>query len=301
MATSAALTAEEQAKGQAEQQALPASGAEPIVSLQRQQIAPGSIGELLRQGTRAVEITHDERIRLIWDACIGTDGQSRPFWENSLLEFARNHHKGSTNSGDMLRFLPGSFGHIARKMVVFPAGDGSGRMATIPAMYSDEHAPQAIDQAVLRHAWELTSEILAGVLPTGQTLENYGVTLQLLKYPDSRIDLERVFDLFADSSGGWMAFGQRLDAFRSEACDALDKRILRDLYAFGSLVPGLRTLLVGLNRRLKRHDRFEEPVDGFTIGQAACRWHAPVHLSSVAIATALPPRSTMAGAGTSSR
>ncbi len=246
--------------------ALQTAAPAPIVSLDKQQLTPGRIGEILRQGTRAVELSGDWRIKLIWDACVGNTGSSRPFWENGILEFAKHHHKGNTNAGDMLRFLPGSFGHIARKMVVYPADDGQ-RMWTLPEKYSTEGSSEEIDQDILRHAWEVTSDILVSMLPADQKLANYGVTLQLLKYPDSVNDLQRMFDLFADSSGGWMAFGQQLDKYRSECCEKLDVRLLRDVYAFGSLVPGVRQALVGINRYLSRHDRFKQPEGGFTIGK----------------------------------
>jgi hypothetical protein len=82
----------------------------------------GELSRLFHEAQAAI-LNEDERIPRLFRSVLdwlglnkgnATDEQS-PF-EMNLLDLARNHREGDMQAGDMLRFVPTSFGHVARKL-----------------------------------------------------------------------------------------------------------------------------------------------------------------------------------------
>ncbi len=208
---------------------------EAIVQLTKEELQPGILGKLYHEGTKAVHLLNDDRIEQIWMELVVAPKHDfgKPFWQNGIVDFARNHAAQQMDVGDMWRFLAGNYGHIARKILLYPASDNQ-TIKTIPEYFWSGDRCEALPQEVLKTVWELATDVFTAALPAEAPYANHAVVLELLKYPDCLPDLERVFDLLADASGGWARLGQRLDAYKAMTEGPLDKRILRDLFALGS-------------------------------------------------------------------
>lgn len=231
-------------------------------------LQPGIIGDLFRNGTRAVHLQHDDRILELWSELVMAQKDTgRAFWQRSLADFSRNHLAMQMDVGDLLRFCPGLFGHIARKAILYrEAEDRSIKM--IPEYFWCNGERETWPQDILQVAWALASDIFQSALPNTFDYSQYAVALELLKYPSCEAELEDIFNLLADSSGGWTRIGQQLDTYKVMAEGPLDTKGLRDLFALASLVPGLRQPLHALNRLLRPFSRYPAPLDAHLIGAA---------------------------------
>ncbi|ETW96407.1 MAG: hypothetical protein ETSY1_26780 [Candidatus Entotheonella factor] len=211
---------------------------EAIVKLTKEELKPGILGQLYHEGAKAVHLQNDDRVEQIWMELVVAqkDDFGKPFWQNSIIDFARNHATKQMDVGDMWRFLPGNYGHIARKTVLYPE-PGSQIIRTIPEAFWSSGQLEAPPQDILRVTWELAQDVFKSALPAHTSDINYAVVLELLKYPDCLSDLERIFELLADASGGWAQVGQKLDAYKAMTEGPLDQRVVRDLFALGSLIP----------------------------------------------------------------
>ena len=70
-------------------------------------------------------------------------------WNSSIFEIARNHHSNNMNYGDMVRFQPNVYSHIARKIKVFPVPE-AGRMETFPKFLVEGLETVLYEQELLR-------------------------------------------------------------------------------------------------------------------------------------------------------
>ncbi len=211
---------------------------EAIVELAREELKPGILGKLYHDGAKAVHLQNDDRVEQIWMELVVAQkhGFGKPFWHHGIIDFARNHAAKQMDVGDMWRFLPGNYGHIARKTILYPE-PGSQTIKTIPEHFWSNDQREAPPQEIWRVVWELATDVFQGFLPAHAPSTNHAVVLELLKYPDCLTDLEHIFDLLADASGGWTQIGQKLDAYKAMTEGPLDKKGVRDLFALGSLIP----------------------------------------------------------------
>jgi hypothetical protein len=223
---------------------------EAIVRVSRDDLKPGSLATLFKSGAKAVILTGDQRVYQLWNGLFGAklcgsekNGDIEPPWESSLLNTARNHRSGDMNLGEMLRFVPGSFAHSARKTIVFQAPDQQQHLQTIPKNYFNNNRGMTFPQNLLRTAWDLMSEIVSSTSLDGPGDPPYAVAIEQLKYPSSSVDLDKIFELLSDSGGKWTQIGHRLDAYKATAMGPFNTRVVRDLFAVLSLVPGFRSLL----------------------------------------------------------
>lgn len=234
----------------------------PVIELSRDDLDPGKVGELLRNGAKSVILMDDPRVGCIWKGFLGcqdaegaiADKSSLP-WDTSLLNVTRNHVPGNMRLGDMIRFVPGGYAHIARKMIVFPSDDGE-RMQSVPQCFWDGDCQVRFSQQTLRTAWDLMSDVLRSTLPADFQWPRYAVKVELLKYPNSSDELENMFGLLADAAGGWTRLGHVLDCNKSMCNNVLGTRLnrLNDCVAWGSLIPGLRSLIrLAVNSLAKRN------------------------------------------------
>ena len=238
-----------------------------IAELTRDELKPGRVGQLFHKGVRAIHLQGDDRIAALWSELVltPTEGTRRAFWQRGIADFARNHSATEMDVGDILRFCPGLFGHIARKTILYQE-EGDQDIKMIPEYFWCEGERESWPQDILRVAWELASDIFKSVLPPTFNYPYYAVGLELLKYPSCLVELENIFNLLADSSGGWARIGQQMDTYKAMAEGLLDRKILRDLFALGSLVPGLRQSLHAFNQSLRPFSRYQVPDDAHIIG-----------------------------------
>jgi hypothetical protein len=144
----------------------------------------------------------------------------------------------------MLRFIPGGFGHIARKIMLVHQEDGT--IETLPRHLSNVSIPQDLLQSV----WALMTDVLHSTFPAYSKLPPYVVTIELLKYPSSFAEVEKIAALLSDTCGAWTRLGMKIDSWKMEAVGLFDLPYLRDCAAIASLIPGLRGFLHRLNRWL---------------------------------------------------
>jgi hypothetical protein len=112
-----------------------------------------------------------------------------------------------------------------------------------------ETKKKKFSQEILRFAWEFVTEVFKSSMPNNFECPPYAVAIEFLKYPDSMENLDRVFNLLDDSSewGRWTLAGRKIDMFRGMAAGPFDKRWVRELFALGSLVPGVSQLIHKIN------------------------------------------------------
>lgn len=242
-----------------------------LVVIFPQDLTPGVLGDLFNKGVKAV-ILKDPRISEIWEGFLGPQNgdlgnfshlNSMP-WQENLFTIARNHVPNDIRRGDMLRFTPGIIGHIARKIVIRPASDGTSLQAT-PDYFFHDFRKISYANPLLRIVWELMSSVLMGVLPRNRDLSSYSIAIDLLKYPDQD-ELKSVFALLSDSSGKWTKIGQKVDTYKGLAKGVFNKKIIRDVFGLSLLVPGMNSLLRRLNATMSQSTH-ESVADGpLTIG-----------------------------------
>ncbi len=230
--------------------------------------------QLFRCGTKVVRLIKDDRVNQLWERLVcnnsGKASSSKAcpqFWENNHLTLSRNHLESHTNVGDMLRFIPGQYGHIARKIVIYPDLN-SGKMVYYPKLMQNDQREIVFDQYTLRMAWDLASQIYQSAAPADFEPENYEVTIDLLKYPDTNQDLKKIFALLGDSAGRWTRIGQRVDLAIASAQGVFDQRIIRNLYGWLSLSSRLGSWFKNLNGKLNTDDRYSINTDEVLVGSA---------------------------------
>ncbi len=242
-----------------------------------EEVTPGDLGQhrlltLFGGGAKAVRLQGDERVHRLWSSLVlGAEQESSAssgasqFWRNSPFTFARNHYAGRMTLGDMLRFAPGQYGHAARKIAIYPDEDAD-RMRVFPAQLYDDFRPVSFAEDALRMAWDLATDVYRSSLPGDYVASDYVVTVNLLKYPDSSQQLNSMFALFGDSASGWTRVGQKVDLAKAMACGPFDKRGIRDVFGWLSLVPGIADWLRKINRLFGSRPYYAENRDEVIVG-----------------------------------
>jgi hypothetical protein len=238
-----------------------------IVQCPGREFVPGRMGEYFRGGAKAV-LLDDPRAADIWHCLVSppgsSDGGSLFSHGDSLLEIAKNHRAGDIRTGDMLRFVPGGIGHIARKVMLVLKEDGA--IETLPRHFANISLPQEL----LRIVWELMTEVLRSTLPAHSILPPYAVTIELLKYPSSFDEVEKIAALLSDTCGAWARIGMGMDRWKMDAVGIFDLPYVRDCTAVASLVPGLREVLRKLNKWMMPFSHKHVQGDARLIGSPHC-------------------------------
>jgi len=229
----------------------------------------------------AVIINEDVRINGLLDSVLDwlglTNGSAadRQFsFGSNLVDLARNHQEGDMRAGDMLRFVPKLFGHLARKFLVYPSMADHSLRARPSAFYSNSRRVP-VPQNILELAWNLMSEVLVSTLPARASDMTYAIEVDVLVYPTSSFDVSRLHTLLADATllansistaGFWSQLGHRIDANKDHAAGVFNKKGIRDLFAIASLIPGFRGLMTTLNERMSLGGETSTPEDFQVIG-----------------------------------
>jgi len=220
----------------------------------------------------------------------GSGSKGQRSFDGSLFDLARNHQKGTGRSGDMLRFIPSLYSHIARKFEVYRAPEDNSLRAWPPAFYSNNRLVP-VPQDIIETAWNLMSEALVSTLPDRWRDLPFGIDVDVLVYPTSSLDAGRIQTLLTDSrllsdssgtEGYWSQLGHRIDAGKQRAAGLFKPKGIRDLFAIASLVPGFRRILTALNDRMSETGEGAVPEDFKVI--------APAHIDRTRYITALMGR-----------
>jgi len=230
----------------------------------------GELSGLFQKG-QAVILDEDGRISRLFRSVLdwlglneanATNEQS-PF-EMNLLDLARNHREGDLQAGDMLRFVPSSFGHLARKFVVCPGAHQSLEAAPNAFYLQDRRVP--VPHNILEDSWNLMSEVFRSVLPKHADTLAYALEVDVLIYPTSFAEIHKLHTLLADSGGFWSQLGHRIDANKADATGIFDTRVIRDLFAVTCLIPGIKNCAQMLNDRMLISSEKYVPEDYQIIG-----------------------------------
>lgn len=213
-------------------------------------LGPGAIHKRFTKGAKAVCLRRDPRVQTLWNALVRDVGVDHQFWRQSVFELANNHIAGENNFGDILRFAPGQFGHLARKFGFFRDAR-TARYRLYPGFETGGEKLLLVSQDVLRIAWDLSLDIQQSITPFRIDPTDYAVTVELLKYSDSGEELQKVFELIGDSCSKWARAGQKVDTARALACGPFDTRFVRDLFGWLSLVPSFGDWLVRRNEKFR--------------------------------------------------
>jgi hypothetical protein len=271
-------------------------GNDPIPRITSQELESREISTLFHRVPAAI-LGGDDRISRFVESTFNwlglADGSAaggqRPF-DSSLFDLARNHCEGNARTGDMLRFIPKLYSHIARKFEVYrDAGDNS--LRAWPAAFYSNNRLVPVPQDIIETAWSLMSEVLASTLSDQARGLAYGVDVDVLVYPTSSLDAGRIQSLLMDNNllsdsrgteGYWSKLGHRIDAGKQRAAGMFKPKGVRDLFAIASLMPGFRGLLTALNDRMSEANESTLPENFKVI--------APAHVDRTRYITALMGR-----------
>lgn len=242
---------------------------DPLIFCSRDDLQPGNLAGLFRNGAKAAVLKNDSRVKWLWDCQFGfpppiVQGMEYP-WNCTLEEMAQNHQKGSIVLGDMLRFTQGGIGYIARKSVLFK--DSSNEIKVIPEKFHGKKGSIELNKEFLQTLWDVFRDVLQSMFPEGYVFPNYGIKIELLKYPNGHSSLDEINALLGDSSGFWTKIGRQLDKKRTEAVGFLGVKGVKDLYALGHLVPGINFLLEGINKSLPEAQKRRVNGNAILIGE----------------------------------
>lgn len=223
-----------------------------VIEIDIKQNREKKLREYFQKGARAIQLTNDERFEELWIKInkFLTVEENVPFWDNSIHNLSKNHIYKSTNLGDMIRFFPHEWGQYARKMILI-SNKKNNEIKVYPEQFFCERGFTELSQDVLKLAWDLASEIFNECLPKGYKPPEYAVSLQILKYPDSKIDYDQTFNLIKESNTGyWTHLGQKLDIVRNKILinSPFDIYIISKLYRYISLIPVVNLVLNPINK-----------------------------------------------------
>lgn len=242
-----------------------------IVQCAPQDLQPGKLGILFQQGAKAAVLHGDPRISWLWKNLIEPQNEGRlvinePMgpWRANIQDLALNHRSGDVYLGDMLRFTPGALAHIARKILIYK--DSENQIKAIPAQFNDHEGHFSLKQEIYQTVWDIMQDMLRSTLPENNDLNKYAVKIDMLHYPQTVEDLDKIFTLLADASGAWTRLGMKMDRTKAMAVNVFDRRVMRDLFALGSLIPGINILLRKINAVLFEFSEKKVPNHSLLVG-----------------------------------
>ncbi len=182
------------------------------------------------------------------------------------MNLAKNHVKSQMNAGDMIRFLPGNWGHFARKVILLKESSRDD-IRTIPGGFWDGDYKQDLPQDLLNTAWDLASDVYRSCFPENFNMPEYAVSIEVLKYSNSMSELNGLYDLLGDTDSGlWTNFGRKIDIRRGRIISGspFDKKSIAKIYKYGSRIPGINLFLDYLNRSV--FSNYSDFRDGEIVG-----------------------------------
>jgi len=226
------------------------------------------LGELLRRfraGAQVVCLRNCSQVREICDFFVGKTGIGSEFWRDHIFNLAENHVANNCELGDMFRFEPNQFGHIARKFCFYPDPTNGGFIIR-PSFYGESEIGVSENPEILGKVWNLALEIQQCAFAEPINPAEYAAKIELLKYPNSATNLEELYGLVADSNSRWSKLGRRIDSAVATAGGPFRARYVSHLYGLMSVVPGFRRCLRALNDRFCRSSFHSVPDGKMLVG-----------------------------------
>ena len=234
--------------------------------IESKELALGEVRRRFQAGVKVVCLKHDPRIQEICDAFVSDANVGPEFWHESIFRMAQNHIAGENEFGDTLRFVPGEYGHLPRKIGFYPDSK-TGQFIVFPVLRDENERLSSIKHEILEQVWSLALEVLQSAFSEPIIQTDYAVKIELLKYPNSAEHLQKLFDLIADSSGWWSRLGRKVDLAAANACGPFSQRyVKRPLYAPLSFVPGLGYCLRSLNSKFRESSYYSISPDRMIVG-----------------------------------
>ena len=237
------------------------------MKLSHHRVRPGSLGDIFRNGNKAVVLEDDRRAARLWDMLVEFSPNQSPAaddeilpWEASLTDMARNHRPGSgvgEHSGDVLFLIPGVLMYTARKISVF-SETKTQTLHTFPEMFCNGNRQFTLPEKTRKAVWKFGTEILRSILPANTELPPYCVTIERLKYHNCMEDIDQSYTLLYNSGGRWSKIGRKLDYYSASAVGFFDTKISRDLFALLRLFPYSGSLFSKLNELLRPFSKMKD-------------------------------------------
>ena len=237
----------------------------PISDIESFDLKAGELLKRFRAGAQVICLRNCAQVQQIFDFFVGDAGIGTEFWREDIFNLAENHIAGDFEFGDMCRFEKNQFGHLARKFCFYP-DPVNGRFVTHPDFYGDAEMGVSKNPDMLRKVWDLALEIQQCAAETPINPAEYAVKIELLKYPSSAENLEKLFRFIANSESRWSRLGRRIDYAVSTAGGPLGARYVKDLYGILSVMPGFGQLLKVLNEKFCSSDYYSVPKDKILVG-----------------------------------
>lgn len=226
------------------------------------------IGELQRQfraGTQIVCLRNCSHVHEICDFFVGNGGIGSEFWRDHIFNLAENHVTKNFEFGDILRFEQNQYGHLARKFCFYPDAIDDG-FVIYPDFYRESDTGLSKNPEMLGKVWDLALEIQQCAFEEPIDPRKFAVKIELLKYPNSARNLERLIDFVTDSNSRWSRLGRRIDSAVSTAGGPFSAKYARHLYGLMSVIPGFGQPLRALNEKFLKSKYHSVPHDKVLVG-----------------------------------
>jgi len=233
------------------------------------------LSRLFASGAKAVIVEDNDRTRIVVEAVLNWLGVNERYspnffspFGNNLLDLARNHIAGNQNLGDVLRFEPGRMVYAARKFIVYGSTVDQS-LLTFPDRFYTGNQYASVPNVIKELTWSLMLEVFASLLPGAVDFYRfYAIKIEILNYPGSLSDIKVLGNTLADSCGRWSRWGNLIDTYRNNAYGIFDVKIVRDLYAICSLLPGIGGLLGVINTRMALSQTESVPNYSYLLGRS---------------------------------
>lgn len=241
--------------------------------IDRTQLKSGELAQLFCGGTIAAILTKDERVRTLfqsileWLGLAGTDGVRNHSPFGNLFDLARNYQARNATGGDLLRFQPGFVVDMSRKFLVYE-NTVNRSLQAFPNDFCLGDQRICVPHEALQLMWNLMSDIFVSVLPKKAHIP-FAVQVECLIYPASYSDVSSISDFLSNSNGRWQRLAYHIEKKRSEASGLFNKKIIRDLYAVASLIPGIQRFICMLNDRMLPSNN-SVPKDHYLLNRPHC-------------------------------
>ncbi len=229
------------------------------------------LASIFQNQTKAIVLS-DSRIPQFFEqilGCIDSVQRERgmPFFvNNSFFSLAQNFQRNSV-LGDRIRFIPGSFAQMSRKMRIFPSA-GNKEMQVDPPYFIEGNNRFYYPQDLLQGIWELMTEILNSIIPLKEIPFAYSVQVEIIKYPDSKLELDNLQEFLSLSAGCWTKLGMKLDSIKRQSRSILRTKGINDLLAFASLLSPIKPFIHRLNLQFDKENYKQIPEKGLVINRA---------------------------------
>ena len=225
-------------------------------------LRPGLLAREFASGAPAAVVEYDTQCRQAWRDLLQNPRERLP-WQTTLFDIARNHvcggsprefgaaiavpsaqcpstahhpnDSGYPHLGDVYYFVPGTIAYVGRKFELWRDAVTS-KIEVSPAGFVQDGELFKLGEELIDNLWTMTERIMSSLVGDGRSMPAFRTEVHRFKYQARKRDNERLYQLAKHAGGTWAQLGSRIDARRAEARGQLDRRGVRDLFAFLSFV-----------------------------------------------------------------